>query len=157
MGTEIERKFLPYLSDWRQLVQSTSLIKQGYVAREDGNIVRIRLEEGPGLKKATVCIKGTPLHGATPEFEYDASLSDGETLFQLCDNRILTKRRHLVQHEHHLFEIDEFLGTLSPLVIIEVELATRYQKINLPHWVGTEVSKDRRYTKASLVDCGIPK
>jgi len=156
MGTEIERKFLPYLNDWRQLIQSSSLIKQGYIAREGGNIVRIRLEEGLDFKKATVCIKGTPLHGATPEFEYEASLGDGETLFQLCENRILTKRRYLVPHEHHLFEIDEFLGTLLPLVIIEVEL-TENQEIILPNWVGTEVSNDRRYTNASLVDCGIPR
>lgn len=156
MGIEIERKFLPHFADWRQITQTSIFIKQGYIAREDGNVVRIRIEENNALKKATLCIKGNPFNKGTPEYEFDVSLNDGENLFKLCGSRILTKCRHLIPHEHHLFEIDEFLGALSPLVIIEVELASRNQKIYLPHWIGTEVTNDRRYTNALLVDHGIP-
>lgn len=157
MGIEIERRFLPHFSDWKELATRSIFIKQGYIAREENNVVRIRIEDDGSDKKATLCVKGPPKNGRTPEFEYRVPITHGQALMNLCGKRVLTKRRYYIQHEQYLFEVDKFLGPLESLVVIEVELPTPKHKIMLPHWVGKEVTTDRRYTNASLVEHGIPK
>ena len=61
------------------------------------------------------------------------------------------KIRHIVEHEGHVWEIDEFSGRHKGLVLAEVELNSIDEKIVLPNWVGQEVSSDPRYYNAKLV------
>jgi adenylate cyclase len=156
MAFEIERKYLPSGTHRIPLPRECHLITQGYLAREGGNAVRIRTTDADGLKTAVLCVKGSGTNHGTPEFEYHVPLVDAEELLHLCGKRVLTKRRYHVETLDHLFEVDEFLGSLKGLWVIELELATPKQKQFLPHWVGKEITKDPRYFNARLVESGIP-
>ena len=44
MGTEIERKFLLQSDDWRNGVQSSTRLIQGYLLRGDNMAIRVRIK-----------------------------------------------------------------------------------------------------------------
>jgi CYTH domain-containing protein len=48
------------------------------------------------------------------------------------------------------WEIDVFNGRNSGLVMAEIELSHPDQRIELPDWVGVEVTFDQRYGNSSL-------
>jgi len=50
-----------------------------------------------------------------------------------------------------IWEVDEFSSDNQGLIIAEVELTSEAQILELPDWVGDEVSFDSRYYNASLV------
>ena len=57
-----------------------------------------------------------------------------------------------------IWEVDVFEGRHAGLVIAEVELDSEDQAVQLPDWVGVEVSADERYFNASLARSeGVPK
>jgi adenylate cyclase len=68
----------------------------------------------------------------------------------LCVGGLIDKRRHLVRHGDLLWEVDEFLGDNAGLVVAEVELDDAAQAIDLPEWVGAEVTDDVRYYNLAL-------
>ena len=49
-----------------------------------------------------------------------------------------------------LWEIDEFESPLSGIIIAEVELEDENQTIEIPDWVGLEVTHLRGWSNASL-------
>jgi adenylate cyclase len=49
-----------------------------------------------------------------------------------------------------VWEIDEFLGENQGLLIAEVELTSPDQAIDVPDWVGEEVTTDKRYYNSNL-------
>ncbi|MNW22341.1 hypothetical protein D3C71_2237610 [compost metagenome] len=48
--------------------------------------------------------------------------------------------------------MDEFLGDNAGLVVAEVELDSADQAIDLPDWVGNEVTDDARYYNVALAN-----
>ena len=62
----------------------------------------------------------------------------------------MRKTRYLVDHAHHVFEVDVFEGHPAGLVVAEVELPHEYTPLNLPGWVGKEVTHDTRYGNFTL-------
>jgi CYTH domain-containing protein len=48
------------------------------------------------------------------------------------------------------WEVDVFEGENAGLVVAEVELESERQSIDLPDWVGLEVTHDPRYLNANL-------
>ncbi len=48
------------------------------------------------------------------------------------------------------WEIDVFFGDNDGLIVAEVELTDENEKIELPKWVGEEVSADPRYFNSNL-------
>jgi CYTH domain-containing protein len=71
-------------------------------------------------------------------------------LTQHCARRIVHKTRYLVDHAHHVFEVDVFEGHHLGLVVAEVELPHEYTPLNLPGWVGEEITHDGRYGNFTL-------
>jgi len=53
-------------------------------------------------------------------------------------------------------EADEFEGALAGLIVAEIELGHAEQTIELPSWVGREVTDDPRYLNANLAKSGLP-
>jgi adenylate cyclase len=49
-----------------------------------------------------------------------------------------------------IWEVDEFAGENAGLVIAEVELNNEHQQIELPSWVGAEVTGQAEYYNGSL-------
>ena len=52
--------------------------------------------------------------------------------------------------------MDVFEAALSGLVLAEIELKSAAQKIELPNWIGKEVTGDKRYYNSHLAQHGIP-
>ena len=152
MGLEIERRFLVEGDAWRDAATCARRLVQGYLAREDGVTVRLRLSDD----RARLTIKG-PGGLVRPEFEYDIPRDDAAAMLDaLCDGRRLAKMRHDVPHGGLVWEVDVFEGPLAGLVIAEVELPAADHPLPLPPWAGREVTDDPRYANAVLASCHAP-
>ncbi|WP_305806267.1 CYTH domain-containing protein [Stenotrophomonas sp. YIM B06876] len=153
MGIEIERKFRVTGEGWRAAAHAVIPMAQGYIndgaALDTGaqNVsVRVRIQG----ELAFLNLKSRELGPARQEFEYAIPPSDARQLLALCVGGLIAKRRHLVQHEGLLWEVDEFLDDNAGLVVAEVELASVDQVFARPDWAGTEVTDESRYYNLAL-------
>lgn len=148
MPVEIERKFLLKHDGWRQHIEHSARIRQGYLGTIARASVRIRVEGD----KANINIKSAELSMRRMEYEYSIPLAEAnEMLDKLCESPQIDKLRHIVKHGRHVWEIDEFLGDNAGLIVAEVELAAENETFVLPDWAGAEVTQDPRYYNVNLV------
>ena len=77
-------------------------------------------------------------------------MADAEQLMLLCEPGIIDKTRWLVKSGKHTFEVDEFHGDNDGLVMAEVELSAENETFEKPHFIGQEVTGDRRYYNSQL-------
>jgi adenylate cyclase len=153
MPIEIERKFLVTSDAWRAQAQEVVPMAQGYIndqaAMDSGAqraSVRVRIAGG----EAFLNLKSRESGHTRQEFDYPIPLADGRQLLALCVGGIVEKRRHLVRHAGHLWEVDEFLGENAGLVVAEIELEAADERFEHPGWLGTEVTDDVRYYNLAL-------
>ncbi len=148
MNSEIERKFLVLDDSYKREAFGNSHIRQGYICSERGRTVRIRIRDARGY----ITIKGPSLDGGLSryEFEQEIPLDDAEMLMTLCEPGRIDKTRWLVKSGDHTFEVDEFHGDNDGLVMAEVELRTVDDEPIIPHFIGKEVTGDRRYYNSQL-------
>lgn len=150
MPVEIERKFLVATDAWRALVRGPGTpMRQGYLAAGGPQqpSVRIRLAG----ERAWLTIKG-PGGKVRAEFEYPIPPGDAAALLALSPLAELAKTRFELEHEGHLWTVDEFHAPapLKGLVIAEVELSSEEVDPALPPWLDREVTDDPRFTNAAL-------
>ncbi|GMU42190.1 MAG: CYTH domain-containing protein [Xanthomonadales bacterium] len=146
MATEIERKFLLASDDWRPLVSRSEYLAQGYLGGARCS-VRVRI----GGERAWLNIKSMTLGAQRLEFEYPIPLADAHTMLrELADGPVVSKTRHHVRVGRHLWEIDEFDGDNTGLVVAEIELDAVDEAFDLPSWLGEEVTEDARYYNINL-------
>ncbi len=147
MAIEIERKFLVTNDNWRSLAQG-KLHQQGYISTADkltSILVRIISNE------AYLTIKSKTEGISRNEFEYPIPLEDAKIMLNtLCDRPLIEKIRYKITQDNLIWEIDEFQGENKGLIIAEVELQNENQTINIPDWVGEEVSHDPKYYNVNL-------
>ena len=148
MAQEIERKFLVLDDSFKHEAFSKSHIQQGYICSERGRTVRIRIKDN----RAYLTIKGPSENGGLTryEFEREIPLEDGQQMMQLCEPGIIDKTRWLVKSGRHTFEVDEFHGENEGLVVAEVELSSEDETFEKLHFIGKEVTGDRRYYNSCL-------
>lgn len=146
MGLEIERKFLVTDDSYRSLAYESRQIAQGYLSREPERTVRVRLADGRG--KLTV--KGITRGCVRAEYEYDIPEGDAREMLEMCAGRVIRKTRWLVDYAGRVWEIDEFHGDLAPLTVAEVELPDENSEVELPPFVGKEVTGDPSYYNSML-------
>ncbi len=147
MGYEIERKFLVTNDSWRNLCRKKERYRQGYLSSDPARVVRIRVVGERGI----ITIKGPAINNIRSEFEYEIPVDDAVVLLtNLCIPPIIEKTRYSVAIDNLLWEIDEFAGENSGLIIAEVELDHPEQKINLPAWIGREVTGETRFYNSNL-------
>jgi CYTH domain-containing protein len=63
---------------------------------------------------------------------------------------LIEKIRFIICAFDNKWEIDEFLGENSGLIVAEVELKEEDQLIKLPDWLGDEVSHEPKYFNSNL-------
>ena len=150
MGLEIERKFLLKDDSWRAHILRSEPMRQGYLISDDFNSVRVRITG----QQAHLNIKSATIGLTRTEFEYTIPLADAETILNtLCRGPLVEKTRHWVIHGTHEWEIDEFAGANSGLIVAELELDTSNEVFERPSWASTEVTDDKRYYNAYLARC----
>jgi len=146
MAVEIERKFLVNKESLPRLKKGTDL-KQGYLHISREKSIRVR-QSG---KKAFLTIKGPDVNGQRSEFEFSIPYHDSSYLLDhFCISSIIVKTRRCLFWKEKLWEIDEFLGDNSGLWIAEVELDQPGEAIELPSWVGEEVTGNKKYYNTYL-------
>lgn len=151
MHIETERKFLVLDDRYKAQAVKAYRIKQGYIAHDGGNTVRVRIRDAQGF----LTIKGPSLDGLSrKEWEKEIPLQDAEDLFLLCHGGSIDKTRYLVPAgEGRFFEVDEFHGDNEGLVMAEIELSQAGESFPRPSWLGAEVSGDKRYYNSYLTRC----
>ena len=124
------------------------LYRQGYLSSLKERVVRVRIAGA----KAALTVKGLTIGVRRSEFEYAIPLEDAATMLDgLCERPLIEKTRHRESHGGHMWEIDVFHGDNDGLVVAEVELKSADERIELPPWVGEEVSNDPRYFNSNLI------
>jgi CYTH domain-containing protein len=147
MGKEIERKFLVRGDVWRSLAKGTAY-RQGYLNSAKERTVRIRTIGD----SAFLTIKGLTVGATRSEYEYEIPLADCNAMLDaLAEKPIIDKKRYKVPLEGLTWEIDEFFGDNTGLIVAEVELESEGQTFRKPDWVGEEVTADPRYFNSNLI------
>ena len=62
----------------------------------------------------------------------------------------MDKLRYRVEYKGKVWEIDEFTGYYSGLVLAEIELNSADESFEVPPWIGREVSGDFHYSNSYL-------
>jgi CYTH domain-containing protein len=144
---EIERKFLINdLSFLKDIDSEKSIIAQGYLFEEDCKSLRIRIKN----TKAFITLKFGDTGLIREEFEVEISLQDGKRLLEKC-SKVLEKHRYTIRLEEVFWEIDVFQGGLLGLCLAEVELMDCHQSIDIPYWIGEEVTNNPEYLNINLI------
>ena len=151
MHIETERKFLVLDDGFKAAAVRSCRIRQGYIAHDGGNTVRIRIRDRQGI----LTIKGpSDASGLSrKEWEKEIPLPEAEELFLLCRGGVVDKTRYIVPAEgtDRYFEVDEFHGANEGLVVAEIELSSEDEPFDRPAWLGQEVSDDPRYYNSHLL------
>jgi len=152
---EIERKFLVTAVPSDELGESRAVeIVQGYLAAgEDGSEVRLRRVAGElwlTAKRGAGMVRG--------EHEVALSVEQFNALWPATEGRRLAKTRHALPLGELQIELDVYSGSLSGLVVAEVEFPTveLARAFAPPPWFGREVTDDQRFKNRRLAEDGLP-
>ena len=112
-------------------------------------IPRIRIKDGVSI----FTVKG-PREGASGlELEWVVEDAASASVLQWGPFPNIKKTRYCVTGTDGLvWEIDEFEGGLAGLILAEVELSSEEQVVELPTWVGIELTGLRNWSNAALAD-----
>jgi len=147
MGKEIERKFLVEGNVWRDLAQGIRY-RQGYLSTVIERTVRVRTIGDKGF----ITIKGQTKGITRSEYEYEIPVDEANIMLdELCEHPLIEKDRYKIAFGKHVWDVDEFHGENSGLILAEVELENEEQVFETPEWIGREVSDDARYFNANLI------
>ena len=148
-NTEIERKFLVKDDSYKQMAIRHYEIRQGYLSREHGRTIRIRIRDN----EAFITIKGPSDNNGLSRFEWEKAIDveDAKALLQLALPGEIEKTRWIVPADDNLvWEVDEFHGRLNGMIIAEIELENEEQRFSKPAFIGDEVTGDTRYYNSNL-------
>jgi CYTH domain-containing protein len=144
MATEIERKFR--VTGEFPEGESTE-IQQAYLCLDPERTIRVRIDGDI----ATINLKGKTRGLSRKEFEFEIPMDDAREMFDLSIGAPIRKTRTRIPIGNHVWEIDVFHDSNDGLVIAEIEMESETEQVELPEWVGEEVSHDPRYLNACLV------
>lgn len=151
MAIEIERKFL--ISSIPPGCPAPRQIRQGYLHNDPSRSVRIRIIEEQSLPpSAYLTIKGPTSagHFSRHEFEYAIPPQDAIDLLKLCKHDPIEKKRYLFPYGGHLWELDQFEGKNTGLLMAEIELENEKTEFACPPFLEKEVTSDPRYFNLQL-------
>lgn len=146
MSKEIERKFLVQNQAFKTNA-SRYLIRQGYWSSDREKPVRVRVVGSNAWLNLKAGKQGIERH----EFEYAIPLEDAHVILNdLCMKPLIEKYRYITTYAGKTWEVDEFTGANTGLIMAEIELTSDEEHVELPSWIGREVTNDERYYNAYL-------
>jgi adenylate cyclase len=152
MAIEIERKFLVRNESWRGLFTRKQEIRDGLIAVANGRKVRVRICD----QRATLAVKSKTESLANAEFEYEIPQADAEELItHHCLRAELAKTRYFVPYNQRTWEVDIYKGILAGVILAEVELPWETAELEIPDWVGREVTGNPDYKKINMVNARV--
>ena len=147
MNFEIERKFLVRTNEWEQHVKNRSIIRQAYLDSSPKVSIRVRIRDNDS---AMLTLKSRSSSLRRLELEYPIPTLEAEALMQLRRGAVIEKVRHIVPCGDLNWEIDTFSGENEGLVIAEIELPNENHQVELPSWIGAEVTGQSQYYNSTL-------
>lgn len=150
---EIERKYLLKRLPNASTLGTGEWINQAYLATGEPEI-RVRKR---GTKYFLTLKRGTGLKRSEHETEIPKPLF--EKLSTWATGNVVEKRRYSVNHNNHVWEIDEYEGHLKRLLTAEVELESSDESVDIPPFlvVAKEITHDDAYKNKNLAVHGLPK
>ena len=177
INTEIERRFLvDGRSDkpWRECHSKINIkqfyldsaaveINQQSIAYSGFELVKITPEEHLILvgekdwvsrirmadEDIILTMKGKRLHASATELEWKINSLASMQNLELLPHVIKT-RFNKFGDDGLLWEVDEFEGSLAGLILAEVELESQHQVVEIPNWVGIELTGLGNWSNAAL-------
>lgn len=146
MAEEIERKFLVTGDGWRAAADEGRPIRQAYLSDGGRAAVRVRICDD----EAFLTVKAAKGGMSRYEFEYPVPLGDAEAMASVCGGVCIEKVRYRVPHAGRTWEVDVYGGDNAGLVVAEIEIESEDAEIDLPDWVGDEVTDQQRYYASNL-------
>lgn len=145
---EIERKFLVKSEAFKTDAVQKERIVQGFLNTDHLRTVRVRIKGDKGY----MTVKGKGNHNGTTRFEWEKEISvkEADALIKLSEPGVIDKLRYYIEVGKHIFEVDEFFGDNSGLIIAEIELEHEDEDFLKPKWLGDEVTADVRYYNSQL-------
>ena len=148
MALEIERRFLIKNDSWKEFINKSIFIEQGYLSKSlDDWIIRIRFT-GEDFK---IALKKHIENFTNFEFEYSIPQKDGEKIMSTLTNTI-KKERFFLEVEKKSWIIDCFKENNYPLKIAEIELSKAEEDFNLPSFLSKEITGLKNYSNFSLAN-----
>ena len=154
MAIETERRFLIKPEDFFNLVplpDKIDNIKQGYLSDDPERTIRVRIVNN---RDAFITIKGKKVEGAGAEFEYRIPVDDALQMMEMS-KAVLIKDRGYIPYDSTsglMWEIDYFMLDNRGLIIAEIELDDINFNLELPDWIGEEITDDTRYANSNLAN-----
>jgi adenylate cyclase len=94
-------------------------------------------------------MKGKRLHASATELEWKINSLPSMQNLELLPHVIKTRYNKL-GNDGLLWEIDEFEGLLAGLILAEVELESQDQVVEIPSWIGMELTGLGNWSNAAL-------
>ena len=139
---EINQQSIAYLG--LELVKITPE-EYGILVGENNWTSRIRMAD----EDIMLTMKGKRLHASATELEWKInSLPSMQNLEQLP--HVIKTRYNKLGSDGLLWEIDEFEGSLAGLILAEVELESQDQVVEIPSWIGIELTGLENWSNAAL-------
>ena len=138
------------------------LVSGSVPAGAPARLIEDRYLDGLRLRLRRVTREGRSVHKLTQKVRTDERdpadvlitnmyLSEHEyALLLALPGHSLVKRRSVVQAASHPFVLDEFDGPLAGLRLAEVEVRDLAETLQLPGWLGHEVTHDDRFSGGRL-------
>ncbi len=151
---EDERRFFVIERLWKDLWREggkpvPTAILQGYVSRDLDRVVRIRFVGEDG---ALMTIKGRNNGGSCPEANLTLRRDEAERAMRLFASERVRKDRLLVPFAGRTWEVDEFRDQLEGVIIAEIELDHITDPVDLPPWVGREITGRPEFQNVNLLE-----
>ena len=108
-------------------------------------VSRIRMAD----EDIILTMKGKRLHASATELEWKINSLASMQNLELLPHVIKTRYNKL-GNDGLLWEIDEFEGSLAGLILAEVELKSQDQAVEIPSWIGMEITGLGNWSNAAL-------
>lgn len=148
MESEIERKWLVINDDWKKEIIRSVKIEQTFIHESPNYHTRVRLITSGILqdyKQAFMTVKDNSesLERIECDMEIPVEYAE-EILSRLEPHKIISKTRHWIRGRNTKFTIDEFKDK-ETLLEIEFQDLHSVDELDLPTWVGEEVTGNPKY------------
>lgn len=147
---EIERKYLVRSDAYQKEAVRQYEIMQGYLCKDHGRTIRVRIRD----TRAFLTIKSSIGQEGIGRFEWEKEIEveDAKQLMALCLPGVIMKTRYIVptKTEGRVWEVDAFHGRLEGRVLAEIELEDEGEAVELPAWIGEEVTGQPEYYNANM-------
>lgn len=147
LRARIARRFLVADDGWMEGVTGWRDVTDGLLGERHGTEVHVRREGGC----AWLTVIGPREGPSRTEFEYGIPLAQAEVLLRSGTAGVpLDGIRHAVPHGGDAWHVDVYRGRLAGIVIAEVVLRHVMPDLDLPPWIGCEVTDDARFGRMGL-------